>query len=195
MQIDEIRAKSEEIFTTLYVELVSSEFRFPKGYSASILDEFTSEIIKRESGMVSLGHIVDYCIHQVYLWRDVKRWKNFTISWVFGKKAIGRFYDAKRGSRYYQDLWLKEHNLSRDELKLRFVEYKEHPMRKFIYNEYEDRTKNMLLNLEAGRAICITSTTLYAPQSPICQICIFRKECELQLKITNPELHRLRVSK
>lgn len=194
MKKDEIKEKAEKVFTFLYREGVSSSFRFPKGYGANILNSFADDLLKRENGMVSLGIVVDYCIHQAHLWRDADRWKNFSISWAFGKKGVDRFYNAKRGVRYYQDIWLKENNWSRDELKCKFVEFKEHPLKKFIYIDAEETTKKKMLNSDAGLALCITTTSLFSPKSNACNECRFNSQCEQILKTSNPELHRLRIS-
>lgn len=195
MQVEEIKNKSEQIFTFLYKECVCSDFRFPQGYGAKILEDFSENIIKRESGIVSLGLIVDYCIHQVHLWRDVDRWKHFSIVWAFNKKSLDRFYNSKHGARYYQDVWLKENGLDRDNLKYKFTSFKEHPLKKFIYIYAEDSTKNRLLNKEAGKILCSHLTTLYAPLSPVCQKCNFKAQCEALLKKKDPELYRLRMLK
>jgi len=194
MKKDDIKKKTEEIFTFLYKEGVSPSFRFPKGHGASILDKFSDSFTDKER-IVSLGVLVDFCLHQVYLWRDADRWKSFTISWAFGPKAIDRFYSSKSGVRYYQDLWLKEKfGICREELKAKFVDLKEHPLKKFIYIEAENRTKARLINTDAGFGLCISQTTLFSPESPICQKCKSSNECIDLIKKTNPELYRLRVS-
>lgn len=195
MTQEEIIKKSEEVFTFLYKGCVRSDFRFPKGYGAKILQDFSKSILKRESGLVSLGLIVDFCIHQVNLWKDADRWKHFSIAWAFSEKAIERFYTSKPGVRYYQDLWLQENDLSRDELKYKFISFKEHPLKKFIYIPAEDSTKTKMLNKEAGLAFCSALTSLYTPQSPVCQSCNFKMKCEEALKKRDPELHRLRMLK
>lgn len=194
MNKEEIKEKTEKIFTFLYREGVYKSFRFPKGYGASVMDKFADDIIKRENGMVSLGFLVDFCIHQAHLWRDHKRWNNFSITWAFGPKAIDRFYSAKKGVRFYQDQWLKENGFDREELKCKFVSFKEHPLKKFIYIEAEDITKRKLLNNEAGKMLCFALTTLYSPNSPACQICKFSTECSKLLMSSNHELYRLRLS-
>jgi len=194
MKKDDIKKKTEEIFTFLYKEGVSPSFRFPKGHGASILDKFSDSFTDKER-IVSLGVLVDFCLHQAYLWRDAERWNRFTVLWAFGPKAIDRFYSSKSGVRYYQDIWLKEKfGMGREELKAKFVDLKEHPLKKFIYIIAEDRTKARLLNTDAGFGLCLSQTTLFTPASPICQKCDNSRECEDLIKISNPELHRLRDS-
>lgn len=197
MTKDEIKSKIEEVFTFLYTECVSPSFRFPQGYGAAIVDKFIDSVLVRESGMVNLGFVVDYCIHQAHLWRDNEKWeKRFNISWAFGPKAIDRFYGAKRGLRYYEELWLKDYDLSRESLRAKFTNVKGvHPLRKYIYIEAEDTSKAKLLNKASGWWICQTLTTLYAPQSPVCNKCDFKERCENLLKKKQPELWRLRTEK
>lgn len=193
MTKEEIKSKAEEIFTFLYKGQVSSSFRFPQGYSANILDKFADHLLKKEAGVVNLGLLVDYCIHQTYIWRDPSRYNNFSITWAFGPKAIGRFYDAKRGARYYQDLWLDKKKLSREELRAQFEDYTDHPFQKYVYLPAEETTKMRLHGTTAGFALCMTLTTLYAPQSQACMTCSSKKECERLIKTHNPELYRLRI--
>lgn len=194
MDRDQIIKKSEEIFTYLYKNNVSSDFRFPQGYGARVLETFTDEITKKESGLVNIGTIIDYCIHQVYNWRDKERWKKFTINWAFGKKAIDRYYSAKSGARYYQGLWLKENGLSREDLKYKFGSANNYSIKQFEYVSAEETTKFRLLNKEAGPYVCAALTTLYAPKSPACTQCKYSNQCANKLKELNPELYRLRIT-
>lgn len=193
MNKDEIKKKAEEVFTFLYTKGVTSSFRFPKGYGASILDTFADKLLEKESGIVGSGIIVDFCIHQVYLWRDHKRWKHFNITWAFGQKGIDRFYTSKSGVRYYQDEWLDWNEWTRESLKAQFTTFKVHPLVNKIYIEAEDTTKLRHLNTEAGMGLCFIMTSLFSPKSPACQKCDYKNKCESLLRKTNPELHRLRL--
>jgi len=192
MTKDEIKKKTEEVFTFLYRKGVSPSFRFPKGYGASIIDSFADTILERERGMVGVGIIVDYCIHQTHLWRDAERWDRFNITWAFGPKGIDRFYNSKTGTRYYQNRWLDYNDWDRDTLKSMFTDIKDHPLKKFVYIEAEDTTKARFVSTEAGLGLCIILTTLYTPHSPVCGKCKNKDQCEAILKKRDPELLRVR---
>lgn len=195
MTKNEIINIATEAFTLIYREGVDASFRFPMGAAASIMDRYADNILKRENGLVSIGIVVDYCIHHAYLWRDRERFRNFSITWAFGDTGAERFYSAKRGVVYYQDIWLKEIGLDRNDIKLQFSCTGEHPLAKYIYIEAEDGTKSRAHNTAAGYVMCRTLTSGYTPHSPYCSDCAFSAQCREDLRALDHELFRLRTSK
>ena len=137
--------------------------------------------------------IVNFCVSNVYWLSNIKNdiLNHFRIPHIFGKSAVTRYKEKKTGKNFYERLFLSSIDLTKLELK-DFITDGPHPLAKFIYPLYADRTKKRKINTEVGYYICTKSTTLYAPESKVCQGCIFKDRCNDLLKERTPELHRLR---
>lgn len=178
-----------KIYTFLQSK-INPSFRFPGGNSKLWVNRCIDDLTKRE-GSLTLSVVVDYCVQQVFVYKD-RSGGRFNVSWAFSENAVKKFYEAKRGIRFYQDTWLKGLGLSRDILLEKFTDINEHLYKKEIYLEYEDTLKQTFPDPKTQYIYCITQTTLYAPQSSVCKKCVFKKKCAEVLKKRNPELFRLR---
>lgn len=183
------------IFTYLMRETIRKSYVFPNGgITKRTMISYVEALESIHNDGLCEGRIVDYCICQVYEARKysellLKRWN---ASYSFGKKAIQRYCQNTNGKRYYEDVWLKGYNISRDSLIALLVK-KEHPLQKFINPEYEERTKQRMLNSEVGFYICQISTLLWTPLSESCKNCKNNERCIKILKSKYPELYRLRM--
>lgn len=185
--------KAAKAFTLLARRTLAPTFRFPGGQAASDAVSACLAALAPE-GRMSDERIVDFCVCQAYAASRfgkgyLPHWK---VSHSFGKKALERFAREKKGLRYYEDAWLASHRTSREELLYLIRDRTRHPQAKFIYPEYEDRTKERALGTEAGYWICAVSTLLWTPLSPVCRRCGNSKACEERTRLTYPELYRLR---
>lgn len=185
------------MFLQIFPLTVDKTYKVPVKVVESVSAKTSQLIFDREKGMVSVGLIVDYIISQCYIWREWENWKyRFSLSWVFGSKAIDRFYTQKPGVKYYQDIWLSEFGLDREKFKTYFDNIgKEHPMRKYIYMESEEYSKSRFINTDMGYALCVQSTLLWSPMSKWCTQCSNATRCKELLIKTYPELYRLRIEK
>ena len=134
---------------------------------------------------------VDYCICQVYA---VHRFgQDYLHRWnachSFGEKAVSRFLQNR--SMYHEDKWLSACGLSRSKLFLQFTG--NHPLLKFVFPEYEENTKRRMLNTETGFYICLVSTLLWTPFSPVCNKCHNQEKCREITKQKYPELYCIRI--
>lgn len=148
------------------------------------------------SGCPDTERVVDYCVCQAYavsyFGEDYK--SHWRVSHSFGKRAFRRFAGMKREVRYYQDQWLKRNELSREMLCELIRDRSCHPQAKFIYPQYEDRTKKRMLGTLLGYYICGASTLLWTPFSPVCTACPKAAACEQRTRTVYPELYRIRVA-
>lgn len=182
-----------KVFTFL-MKRVYPRFNFPGGGAAQCA--VTSCIASLESGgQLDEERVVDFCVCQVYalsrFGEDYEsRWR---VSHSFGKRAMRRFAETKREVCFYEDKWLRKNELSRELLCELIRDRSKHPQAKFIYPQYEDRTKKRLLGTVLGYYICGASTLLWTPFSPVCQSCPKAAACEHRTRMLFPELYRIRV--
>lgn len=175
---------------------LSPAFSFPGGSVAEKAVSSCLDLLEEAGkGAVSRERIIDFCICQVYAIQGfgdgyLKRWK---VCHSFGKKALERFDRNHSRKKHYEDVWLKEHKLSRAKLLEFFADKKEHPLKKFLFPEYEEKTKGRLHNTEAGFCVCLLSTLLYTPFSLSCQKCKHSKRCICILEKKHGELYRIRM--
>lgn len=182
-----------KVFTFL-MKRINSRFTFPTSYN----DRRTvvaCAIRLANSGELDDGRIVDYCVCQAYAIsyfpKDyLSRWR---VSHSFGNRAMDRYTALKREVRYYEDKWLHGNNLSRELLCELIRDRSLHPQARFIYPQYEDRTKKRLVGTMLGYYICGASTLLWTPFSPVCTGCPKAKPCEQRTRKTYPELYRIRT--
>lgn len=184
------------VFSTIIKRLVLPTFVFPNPSVGTTKRAINSciEALEKEHLSVSKERIVDYCICQAYaasFYEDFH--KVWTPSHSFGKKALSRFANTSKGTRYYEDKWLSESGLSRGALLRMIADRSTHPQAKYIYPEYEDSTKRRLVGTDAGYYNCGDATLLWTPFSPVCQSCSKSTPCKARTQKLYPELYRLRT--
>lgn len=147
------------------------------------------------SGQPDAERMVDFCVCQVYaLSRFGEDYRShWRASHSFGKRALRRYAESGREVRFYQDRWLRRNGLSRELLCELIRDRSFHPQAKFIYPQYEDRTKKRLAGTELGYYICGASTLLWTPFSPVCASCPKAAACQQRTRTLYPELYRIRV--
>lgn len=145
---------------------------------------------------VSINNIVNYCVYNINRLSQMSSSaiSIFKYNHIFGATGIKRYKESPSGSRYYEDIFLSTHGVTRGELILMISDVDKHPLFNYIYPKYEDMVKRRLFNTAAGRLLCERSTTLYAPKSPYCSTCNYAESCKDRLKEFNNELHRLRTT-
>lgn len=182
------------VFTRIMRQAISPGFIFPGGGAAARCVTSCIEKLKEDYPELSQERIVDFCICQVYAISRfpkeyVQRWK---VTHSFGAKALTRFKQTKQAHRYYEDKWLKSNGLNRYSLLEPIRDRSSHPLYKYIYPDYEDKTKARVMNTDAGYYICGVSTLLWSPLSPVCRQCTHAEKCKERTQKTYPELYRLR---
>lgn len=153
------------------------------------MSKFLDEL-EREYGAVTKERLADFCISSAYLYRERKR---YTLRHVFGKGSMKHFRTAKQGIRYYEDLWLREAQLTRQYFYDLLSDKKEHPHAKYFYIPSEEGTKKRMLNLQVGYMICQLSTLGWSPASEACNQCTFIQDCQQETQRKFPELYRIRL--
>ncbi len=112
---------------------------------------------------------------------------------TFGTTALQKYLSmSSRAKQYMEDQWLSEANLTRAYLNSLICK-KEHPQSKYIYMPSEECTKKRSINTDIGFLICSTSTLMWSPFSPACQICTNVEKCKQETAIKYPELYRIRL--
>lgn len=184
-----------KMFIHILRQTTSQSASFPEG--GLISKKIMSCIAKLTSHYSTLGaeRIADYCIFQIYRMscmtdQNKRRWR---VANAFTESAVRSFVSRSDGCKYYEDRWLEQFNLGRKELAGYFETRSTHPMARFIYPEYEERTKLRAISTEAGYCICLLSTMLWTPFSKACQECIFATRCRGRTMLKFPELYRIRI--
>ncbi|WP_165045069.1 hypothetical protein [Dysgonomonas sp. ZJ709] len=179
------------VFSFLMKEAVNKDFVFPGGgISRKTMAAYIDSL--KESGTERL---TNYCICQVFAICSFGSAYNgkWNVSHSFGKKAIERFDRNTKANNFREDEWLKRIGLSRTGLLWQFRQSKEHPLEKFIYPEYEERTKQRMHNSEVGFYICQISTLLWTPFSKACRSCKNEQRCKNITGRKYEELYRIRT--
>lgn len=148
------------------------------------------DMMEKQYGHVTQERLVDYCICNIYAFRQRDTWN---IKSIFGRAGIERLVNAKRGSKYYEDQWLSDMGLSRGKLILMISDKSVHPQAKYIYMASEEPTKIRMLNTETGYVICQTATLGWSPISETCSLCNYAEQCKIVTQKKFPELYRLRL--
>ena len=190
----EFSKQFEKIYTYTHQTLLESNFRFPQGVAngRASFNKAIDRIWKLYGDSVGVVWIVDYCLAQLYYYKDsVGQGRKFSLSWSFGAKAVDRYVSEKQGSKYYQNKWLRVKGVVRRELVKKFTP-QAHPLKKYVHLQHEEGAKQRRLNTEVGYHMCGMLTTLYAPLSDACGACLFAEKCKERLKNKNYELYRLR---
>ena len=141
---------ASRLFVLLVRLSVQSSFIMPGGRLAEKQIDDAIECLTKHYGEVGLERIVDYCVYQVHRISGfgsayMPRWR---LSHSFGTNTVKRFIARKPGQKYYEDKWLADHRLTREDLLQYIEERSTHPLFRFIYPDYEDATKRR----EIGRA-------------------------------------------
>ena len=184
------------LFVLLVRLSVQSTFAMPGGRLAEKQIDDALDYLTKHYGEVGLERIVDYCVCQVrqiseYGADYLPKWK---LPHSFGRKALTRFVTRKPGQKYYEDRWLANFNLTREDLLREIEDRSVHPLFRFIYPDYEDSTKRRALSTEVGYYICGVSTLLWTPFSSVCRSCVKSKACKVRTQKLYPEIYRLRVA-
>lgn len=195
MEKDEWRNNCRRIFSTLVRGILWKDFRFPAGGRVDRVMASCHERLLGALGAIGRERIADFCITQAYAISrlDASYRRRWDITHSFGEKAVVRYLSANRGRRYHEDRWLKENGFSRADLAAMAADRSRHPFERFIYPEYEERTKRRLLSTGAGYAVCALSTLLWTPFSPSCRQCAHAEKCRQRTAAHFPELYRIRL--
>lgn len=184
------------LFTVLMRRSVFPGFVFPGGKVAERRVDNCLDYLTAHYGMTGLERIVDFCVCQVY---TISKFGpdyllKCKLSHSFGERACVRFVTRKPGQKYYEDRWLGDYGLDREQLQAIIEDRSIHPFYRFIYPSWEDHTKRRAVSTEAGYFICAASTLLWTPFSPVCRLCSSSKECRTRTFRLYPELYRIRVA-
>lgn len=196
MEKQELIKNITQVFTFLIRQEICKGFRFPQGAIAKGTIQTCIESLQECFGdELSSERTVDYCVCQAYVISkyDSAYFKRWNVSHSFGKKALERFQSTHSGIKFYEDKWLKDLRLSRQDLVELIRDKRTHPLFKYVYLEFEDGTKERIPDIEARLLVCRMSTMLWSPFSPVCRACEADERCKHILQRTNPELYRLRI--
>ena len=191
--------KNNKLMRRLFIYVVrrtkKKDYVFPTG---GIIDrgiDNCTNLLTAHYGALSEIRMVDYCVYQMYRVScmapvNQSRWK---VYHAFTPNAIDNFLSRKKGGEYYENNWLSGYNITREQL-VRYIDNRYvHPMAKFIYPEYEERTKKRAISTDAGYHICLLSTLLWTPHSKACTTCVNASKCKERTGRKYPELYRLRL--
>lgn len=176
------------VYTEIFRRLVKPDFNIVKGGSNLKKISKFLELFEKEFGAITSERLVDFCVAIAFFYRDRK----YQVGHLFTQSAINRMKSNARGTKFYEDRWLKKGKLSRISLVNMIKDKSSHPQAKYIYMPSEETTKQRMLNLEVGFTICQVSTLGWSPLSPTCQKCKFIEECKAETRKKFPELFRLR---
>lgn len=182
-------------FSLLVRGSLDAGFRFPGGGVARRAVESCLRKAEERLGPLDRERVVDFCVCQVHTLSFGapgplrRRWQ---VQNSFGEKALERFMAGGRGTRRREDRWLEACGLSRGALVESLRDRERHPLSKFIYPRYEDRTKARQAGSDAGLYICTLSTLLWTPFSPVCRTCAMAGPCRQLARRRYPELLRIR---
>lgn len=177
------------VYTEIIKKLVNPTFKFSEGGATQKTLAKFLDLMEKEYGTVTEERLVDVCINIAYIYRN----KLQPVKTMFGASSLKRFVQSKRGQRYYENEWLSEKEITRDDLLSIIANRKEHPLAEYIYMPSEEPRKFRLHNLRAGYAICQTSTLGWSPLSTACSTCDFAEQCKDATSQKYPELFRIRI--
>ena len=194
MERDRKHKLIKHVFNFLMQETTRKDFALSRGGKTDLIINNCLDMLEKKYGNIGPKKIIDYCICQVYVANKYEHTLKYgTVFHFFGDKAVGRFVNSPQGIAYYEDKWLKEHSLSRANLVKRFGDEIENPLHRFVFPEYEERTKKRVLNQEAGFIICLSSTLLWTPFSATCLSCRWQERCKQAARDMYPKLYSLRI--
>ena len=181
------------VYTEIAKRLVDPSFSFPEGGQAKRqLSQFIVNFTQICGGEFNTSRLVDYCVFQLHKNRNAQYQRTLAPK-TFGTTALQKYLSmSSRAKQYMEDHWLSEANLTRAYLNSLICK-KEHPQSKYIYMPSEECTKKRSINTDIGFLICSTSTLMWSPFSPACQICTNVEKCKQETAIKYPELYRIRL--
>ena len=185
----------KQIYTVIVKKMIDSTFQFPGGGAVNRqLSTFITEFTKLCGGNYNASRMVDYCVFQTHKNRLASFQKNLA-SKAFGQTALKKYNEmSSKEKKYMEDKWLSEANLSRSSLNSLICK-KEHPLAKYIYMQSEEGTKKRNVSTDVGFLICSTSTLMWSPFSPTCELCKNVDKCKIETEKRYPELYRIRMEK
>lgn len=185
-----------KMFEYIMRKTVQPSFRFSPATSIENKLDECCEALAVHYGKMSPERMVDFCVYQIYKGDRLLKTKgiHFKATNYLGATAISKFVERNLNGKFYEDQWLGSFGLCRDKLISLLDDRTNHPLYKFIYPEYEDRTKLRAVSTEAGYYICFSSTLLWTPMSRACKICTFVDRCKYRTAKRFPELYRLRMA-
>ena len=195
MEKDDLTKKMITLYSKIQKHFVDPTFVFPNGgRNYQHVKRCAEALIQARGGVLTKEMMVDYCVFQVYYWRNVKESGiNWTVAHSFGKNAIKRFTDKTRGFTYYENLWIRDKHTNRDDLWVWCFGFDKHVYDHIVFMPAEESTKRRLHNSEFGYVICGRSTTLWSPLSPACNECVNMNRCVQRTASLYPELYRIRL--
>ena len=181
------------IYTEIARRLVDPSFSFPEGGQAQRqLSKFIVDFTQICGGEFNISRLVDYCVFQLHKNRNAQYQRTLAPK-AFGPTALQKYLSMYSKSKVYsEDKWLSEAQLTREYLNS-LVNKREHPQAKYIYMPSEECTKKRGINTDIGFVICSTSTLMWSPFSPACQMCMNVEKCKQETAIKYPELYRIRL--
>lgn len=178
-----------KVFQEIVTRLINPNFVVSSGGKSVRIVTKALNALEQKFGTLTAERIADYCVSSAYVF---KQRQTFTICQALGAKSIERF-NSDKGLRYYEDKWLAEANIVRNDLVRLIVDKQSHPLSKFVYPLYEETTKRRVLNQEPGYYVCQVLTLGWTPFSSACSQCKYADKCQAETSKKHPELYRLRI--
>ena len=175
-----------------------------KKYSLKVLntkteltDKITNkflQVLEKKYSLSTLGPnwLWRYLVFQFLYWEDlviVSFNKKINFSYIFGEKALKRFFD--RDSEF--DFQLEDNTLlTKYSYTLTQFQslFSENSKSEELYN---NPNRLIGLNTPNGLNNCLTLTTLYNPRDSSCVQCKFKDDCKILLKVNYPEIYKSRI--
>lgn len=183
-----------KLYEFFYKKVIHFEdFKFnPSKKDISCLHNFFEEIDKR-IGTSSLGKkwYFDFVAYQFQFYSQIKYSRSqgrVYFNFIFGKKAIERFFNKRDSWSYYLQLFFNKYDISFEQVSK--VYYK----RNLIDSSYEDRVRRSVEG-EERFSNCIMNTTLFNQFSEVCKSCNINQECKSVLKELYPLIYKQREKK
>lgn len=191
---ERLAKKIKTVYTEIMKRLVDPTFSFPEGGKINRqLFQFVQEFTQTCGGEFNTARLVDYCVFQIHKNRNAPYQRNLAPK-TFGVTAFQKYLSmSSKQKKYMEDQWLSEAQLTRAYLNSLICNKEEHPQKKFIYMPSEEGTKKRCINTDIGFVICSTSTLMWSPFSPTCQMCKQADMCKKETANKYPELYRIRL--
>lgn len=191
---ERLKKHIKTVYTEITRRLIDPSFSFPEGgRSERQLSQFILKFTNVCGGEINTSRIVDYCVFQIHKNRNSSFQRTLAPK-TFGETALQKYLSmSSKQKKYMEDQWLSGGNLTRTYLNSLICNKSEHPQSKYIYMASEEGTKKRYVNMDAGLFICATSTLMWSPFSPTCQICKKADVCKKETEKRYPELYRIRI--
>lgn len=132
--------------------------------------------------------LADICIATAYRLKD----KKHNAVTFFAPSMISKYAEDDYACRQFQDDWLREGGLCREDIVDLLRDRSEPYMVRFVETPWEDMTKRRLHNRYSGFMLCQQSTLGWAPASEQCRTCVYADDCQKETAKRHPELYQLR---